>query len=882
MFNAHRSAIPLLVALSCALAVSAAGPAGAVLGPNARATITVGNGSFEAGFNEDYELVYMSDSGTGETYTFDPDESSLWRVLVAATAWGDSLGPEDLAWVTPSDVVAVRDTVRRPTDEGQLLTFVWGDAVFAPGETLDVEVDVLVPWDRPETRWSISVVNRTDDRATFAVDFPVVGVEALGADGKEDDVLLLPIGPGSVVDDPIDNVHLDLGLEDGISHSGAGYNDGTPGFWFAQFAYLYDSSELRGLVFATEDTAGYYRRNEFSGTGASGVLEHCVRHYPEDNVTPGGNYAAPYPVVIRSTEGDWIDAAKEYRAWALEQPWCRDEALLSSEVAAVAGAVKFDAGACAGGSADTAYARIAEQLEYFAGSELLAHLRGWAWWDYLATGEIHPAVVELASRLISEGVRVAPYTSTRGWSKEQWPGGQGEEFVARNANGREYFQGAYGLYVMCPASGWADYYADRVSDLAAMSVATDFYLDQYPAAKLCYSAHGRSRQGGTGSPAGCGREDHADGGGNYWFQGFRRMLARIASENPGAFMMNESRFEMLAPVLDASFCEYWERGPSQAPGPSAVPGGLPVPLVACLYHDFVAQVGGASAYWETYASELTYEFQQAYSFANGGKFIVLADSTAMSRYPEVCPGRDEAWSYLKKLIAYHSMAPDYLGRGEWIRPPDTDYSEIDVPFSWDPPYPSSLPFQRVLAGAFKATDGTVALVFTNFTDEVVAGEFTFDLGECGLPGPDYVIERWTPSDGPSLRANITGSVYSDTLAVGAHDVVFLRIADSTTTGIGEGAEQQPAAFHLTRAFPCPARAGLAIGYESTGGTTVALRIYDVAGRTVAEWTEELSGGPGVLWWDCRSGDGSRVASGVYFARAVAGASDSRIKLVVVR
>ncbi len=842
-------------------------PVQATQSRSSRDTITVGNGSFEATFNTDYELVSMTDAGQSVTYDFAPGHSPLWRVLLLDASPGDSVGVEDLTDVFPWTVSAVRDTMRRPTADGQLLTFFWNSAEFAPGETLDIELDVLVPWDASETRWNARVTNRSDSFSIFAMDYPAVGIEPLGGDGGADDLLLVPIGPGSLFENPIESCYLGTGgIEREVDANGGGTNN-APGFWFAQIAYLYDSTSLDGLMFTTEDTSGFYRKSVFMGIETDQFIQHYVRHYPDDNATPAADYVIPYPTIIRSTKGDWMDVAKQYREWATTQSWCTEDGGVSDAVAALAGAIKLDVAACAGGSVDTAYARVTEQIDYFGEEcEFLAHLRGWNWGNYLATGSWNSQYGELAERLIGDGIRVAPYTATRAWRPSEWPGPHGEEFVARNLNGREYYSDSFDYYVMCPGAGWRDYCPDAVGALISGGVASDLYLDEYPAQVKCYSPD----------------HDHPHGGGSYWTEGYRHMFSRIRTENPGAFTMNESRFEMLASVVDAGFCPYWESGPSQNAGPFSVAGSMPVPLAACLYHDHMAQIGGASAYWDTYPSTLTYNFQQAYSFTNGAKLIASIDSVAIARYADVYPDRDEAWSFLATMSSYHDMSPEHLGRGEWLRPPDSVFAEIDVPFAWDPPLPPSLTFQGVLTGAFRATDGTVALVFTNFTDGALSGTFSFNLDACGISGPDYMVERWRPGLGPVLRSTVSGAVYSDTLMIGAHDVAYLRIADSATTGI-EGMDTPAATnFQLTRAFPTPSSGNVSFRYRSSTEATLTFGIYDVAGRLVTERAITVPAGEGTLNWDCTNSDGVRVASGIYFAKAVTRDRIARAKVVVLR
>ena len=61
-----------------------------------------------------------------------------------------------------------------------------------------------------------------------------------------------------------------------------------------------------------------------------------------------------------------------------------------------------------------------------------------------------------------------------------------------------------------------------------------------------------------------------------------------------------------------------------------------------------------------------------------------------------------------------------------------------------------------------------------------------------------------------------------------------------------------------------------------------LGIFDVAGRQVRILRSgELDAGTHTVTWDGRNASGTRVASGVYFARMRAGAGERTERLIVV-
>jgi hypothetical protein len=71
------------------------------------------------------------------------------------------------------------------------------------------------------------------------------------------------------------------------------------------------------------------------------------------------------------------------------------------------------------------------------------------------------------------------------------------------------------------------------------------------------------------------------------------------------------------------------------------------------------------------------------------------------------------------------------------------------------------------------------------------------------------------------------------------------------------------------------------GLSSGSGSGASLSVYDLSGRRVAR-----IGGPGSregLSWDCRDGDGRRVASGIYICVLERGGQEGiAARLVIAR
>jgi hypothetical protein len=136
---------------------------------------------------------------------------------------------------------------------------------------------------------------------------------------------------------------------------------------------------------------------------------------------------------------------------------------------------------------------------------------------------------------------------------------------------------------------------------------------------------------------------------------------------------------------------------------------------------------------------------------------------------------------------------------------------------------------------------------------------------------DSVVVDW-----PSGRRSILVAV-----AAGAYVVDEIAAVDAP------GAAGAPA-LALATPVPQPARGGscriafTVPGSGSGGGTSVRLRLLDVAGRERRVLLDqELGPGPGTVAFDGRDARGTRLAGGLYFLELSAGSERATRRLVVL-
>ena len=138
----------------------------------------------------------------------------------------------------------------------------------------------------------------------------------------------------------------------------------------------------------------------------------------------------------------------------------------------------------------------------------------------------------------------------------------------------------------------------------------------------------------------------------------------------------------------------------------------------------------------------------------------------------------------------------------------------------------------------------------------------------------FSVEYLTEPDLISLCLDAAGSA-------GYVPYVGLRELNTLNDGFCVTGVPDGSSLLLSGPFPCPARGTVSLEYECATGRRVTLRIFDTAGRLVAE---EKRGNEvfGRFDWDCHDLSGRRVASGVYLAEVEASRSVHGVKLVVLR
>ena len=507
----------------------------------------------------------------------------------------------------------------------------------------------------------------------------------------------------------------------------------------------------RGLYFGDHDPTAAWKDLSWTPDADTQTLSYAVSHpvlgwaAPE----PVTHYESPGDCVLGPFQGDWYDAARIYRRWAVTAPWCargpmqeRDdypEWFLNLDYWVI------------GHLGD----REDQQREFVKRDRFdfpitithdYGHFNGWTIHDagpeYFppkpGSGNYRRVVAELRER----GARVVPYVM--GWL---WNGAS-EDFQRLGAREKGAMLGEDGESViwaelepgeeniaMCPASTiWRDKLSEVSVEFVRRYRTGGIYFDYFSThMNDCFSpGHG-----------------HALAGGDYWARGvhdlFRQVRAKVHEVDPEAMLCAEDLAEFCIDVLDAAYV-----------GISA-----DAPVWQAVYHDYI-QIFGGMHWMET--GRIPLSRQWLYGRMN--------QLPGLLGFPDARPETVEWYRDLMRCSS--EFARPYLGYGEMLRPPTlTGDLPVLTMTSVDRPFSAS----AVEGTAWRAPDGSVGIFFVNYEDNPHRFAWKTDLAE--IAGFDAAarlqITRWTADQGARPLKQTNGGIVGDTVQMPAHGMIALKL-----------------------------------------------------------------------------------------------------------
>lgn len=639
--------------------------------------------------------------------------------------------------------------------DGQALISTW----HVEGEwgALGVRGTVKLPETSPFSEWTLEVENRTD-AAVWQVAYPRVG--GLGGFGPEieasgrPDWLAVPFLMGNKAPHPVAFVNQQEKVINSWARNQFGCFDveggagdiafSYPGMWTMQYL-AYGHPATGGIYFAAHDGQALYKRFGMYADGGDGQHAALVmKQYPEDRTALGADFTSFYPVAVGVYEGDWWGASALYRAWALEQTWCRKGPV--KQRSDIPDWVKdtdvwywnwqFNTRGAPSQVVPpirTLKQRLSCNLAFhWYGYTGLSHDNPYTYPHmYPHDPDVRDAVIRGVQELHELDVHCLPYINTRLWNTNtlSYRKLDGRRWVAENEAGEPADVWRVIGQTVCPtATPFHDVICD-INNALVDDVGMDgAYLDQVSG---CYAVPCFNKD-----------HDHGPGGHDHWSRGYRQMLQRVRDDmrarKPDSAITSESVIECFLDLLDVDLA----REIASLNSSLGCAAALPIPMFHSVYHDYHISYGTV----QTFADDNleAFRYGEALSLVGGGQLMVSGFFEGDDRNEKCRPHLE----YMETLIRARMTARRWLNLGEWKPPLTVSCECVSVPFSKTAPPKQDVP--AVLSGCY-LLDDALCIVLVNHTDRRQKVGFELDGKDVGLPGGRFELATLYPEGGAEPR-----------------------------------------------------------------------------------------------------------------------------------
>ena len=523
--------------------------------------------------------------------------------------------------------------------------------------------------------------------------------------------------------------------------------------YYMQFTALLGGG--RGLYIGDHDPTAAWKDMSWTPNTAAKTLRYAISHpvlnWGADR--PVRKYSAPGDCVIGPFRGDWYDAARIYRKWAVTAPWCAKGPMHQRKD----------------------YPKWFLNLDYWTGGHMgdyddqqrefrkrdLFDFPNTATHDYGYYGQPYQHDVnvdyfpprcgsvnyqKVLRALSARGGRVIPYVI--GW---MWNAGT-ESYQLSGAKEKGAMLGedrtsllwselspAEENVAMCPAAKiWRDKLTSVTMEHVKLYRTGGVYFDYF-------SVH----MNDCHNP----RHGHAMGGGDYWSRGvnglYKQLRQAARKVDPEAMFCGESPAEFCIDVLDAQFSSTYSHD---------------APLWQVVYHDYTQLFGGM--HWmEDRPLLIGRQWLLGHMNAVSGAWGYHTDDTLPA---------NAQWQH-DLIRCHHEFARPYLGYGEMLRSPVVTG---DLPKITEKGIDGPFTAQAVEGTAWRAADGSVGIFFFNYQDQPHQFNWTKDVAEIAGFDASTTLQmtQWTVEQGAApVRQTRGGVIRGENVTIAARNLIALKL-----------------------------------------------------------------------------------------------------------
>ena len=457
----------------------------------------------------------------------------------------------------------------------------------------------------------------------------------------------------------------------------------------------------------------YLACHDGDGNTKSFLLEpgaefHFTHYVPQPRLGETTSaHRVPYDVVIGPLRGDWYDAARQYRSWAVAQPWCRQGTLAERAAAGTVARRLLEAPFVTKpnwvfGDGDDWSKQLTEQELW--GMEHLNRDRDlvgrevplivwWYGWENERFDDDTPrftpreGVPEAFRAQAAEGLVVKPYTQSLLWDTgTEAFGEEARAAVCRDRNGQPQIAKWHWCEAasMCLSQPLCRETTVGLADQLAAIGANAIYLDAFPVMRECWDpAHGH--------PLGYG--------GNWWSRSVRAILQGIKARRGSQFgVMQEYFSEPYLDLVDVQMSWWYVEE-------------IDCPVVPAMYSSY-AVLSGSHTHKHYPDDVISFRIKQ-------GRTLFWGSQLGRSQFSDYLHDEQKA-AFMRQAVRLRWRLTDLLTYGEMLRPPRLlgDIPRVQCT-QWNMAHlgQRSFEYDALEAALWRGTDGTTALLLANYDDQ---------------------------------------------------------------------------------------------------------------------------------------------------------------------
>lgn len=723
--------------------------------------IKIGNSEIEFQFQRlDGELYSLIDKNANVDFI---SEKSAWWTLYTIYYMKDNTSVFAGGWNAKSFNY---DTSL--TSEGIILDLIWDGFQTDIELDIKVKVSIEISGNSSFTYWHIQIDNNASITIEGVVFPEFSGIGKIGSNSLND-YLVYPGMSGLLFQDPLVNFNL---------NGGWGWEQSYPSaFGNMQFTAYYSIEKNSGIYLASEDPDGNRKSIHWSKPDEN-WMEISIKHTPIFG--EGNDFDLPFKVKLGIFTGDWYDAARIYKSWAISQPWLKKGTIsertdipiwfksLPLHMWILTHPFEYPD--------SNPFSILSERSNNVSSYLQVPLAMDWIGWEntgwYINYPDVFPpkegwdSFDETISNVKTGANHILTIICCTALSSLAQSFNEALNYAMIDRNGEisrwgNYSEGSLStiFYTMCPKT---DYWKRKISELTttlANHGLDIIQMDGFPlTVPICYDTIHR----------------HPIGGGNWWFQEYYNLFdsARIEakSSNPDIAFSTEAMGESFIPLFDS----YWDPFttgicPTDWDYKDVTKIQM-IPLWHALYHDYILLQSGISLY-------ATIEGEENYYKRGTGLALVWGEApTTFDGEADIAIDiHTEMVEYLKRVVqARYTYAREFLIYGEMMRPPEINVPEFLIPGASKIPYTgvNCPPFysSSVLSSCWKSPYKSIGYILTNISDQEVT--FELEITDHDLIISNYDIYKILNGSYSILSANTT-LPNTETIKINPGDVLLI-------------------------------------------------------------------------------------------------------------